>query len=134
MIEATSALVDTNVIIDIVQENPAWVAWSVAVLSRHEGLWINPIVYAELCYRETSVEEVDRLLDGLGLGYREMPRDALYLASQAFRHYRSRGGRKTAPLPDFFVGAHAAALGVPIITRDGARYQSYFPTVPLILP
>lgn len=133
MIEA-SALVDSNVIIDIIGQDPIWMPWSVEALNSCESPGINPLVFAELCYVKNSPEEVEDLLIRLDLGYLDLPKDALYLAAQAYKIYRQRGGTKTTPLPDFFIGAHAAALGVPIITRDVSRYQTYFPTVPLISP
>jgi predicted nucleic acid-binding protein len=95
-------------------------------------LAINPVIYAELCFPLLSAEETDQLVAYLGLKYREFSRESLFLAAQAYKIYRKRGGTKTAPLPDFFIGAHAAALGVPIITRDVTRYQTYFPSVTLI--
>lgn len=134
MLEVPSVLVDSNVIIDIVQKDPKWVEWSLDSLSRFEATGVNPIIYAELCYQRTESEEVDDLLKSLDIGYYDLPRPSLYLASQAFRIYREQGGVKSAPLPDFFIGAHAAMLGVPIITRDVARYQTYFPNVRLIFP
>jgi predicted nucleic acid-binding protein len=134
MIEAPSVLVDSNVIIDIVQQDARWAGWSMDALSRCEGAGVNPIIYAELCYQHTSFSEVDHLLKSLELSYGELPREALYLASQAYRHYRKVGGTKSSPLPDFFIGAHAAAIGAPIITRDVSRYETYFPNVPLICP
>ena len=134
MTESPFVLVDSNVIIDIVQSDPDWQAWSVATLASHAHTLINPIIYAELCYQNTSVQELDQLLETLNLIFTEIPRDALFLASQAFRSYRMRGGLKTSPLPDFFIGAHAAALGISVITRDVARYRTYFPTVHLISP
>ena len=129
-----SALVDSNVIIDIIGKDPKWMRWSVEALNSCESAWINPLIFGELCYLETSPEKVEDLLIRLDLGYLELPKDALFLAAQAYRIYRQRGGTKTAPLPDFFIGAHAAALGVPIITRDVTRYQTYFPSVTLISP
>lgn len=127
-------MVDSNIIFDIVNEDARWAEWSVEALSQCQQAMVNPIIYAELCYQETSCDEVDVLLGALDLSFRELPREALYLASQAFRIYRSRGGGKSAPLPDFFIGAHAAALGIPILTRDVARYRTYFLSVPLICP
>lgn len=134
MTEPPFALVDSNVIIDIVQQDPQWVEWSVSALSGIKNAKVNPIIFAELCYRSTSSEEVDELLEALSLGFEELPRSALYLASQAYRLYCKQGGTKSAPLPDFFIGAHAAAAGVPILTRDVKRYQTYFPTVTLVCP
>ncbi len=134
MTEALPVLVDSNIIIDIVRKDPHWFEWSIDTLTGIEKARVNPIIYAEICYQETSAEEVDHILQVLRIGYEELPRQALYLALQAFREYRKRGGNKTAPLPDFFIGAHAAASGVPLLTRDVKRYQSYFPTVDIICP
>ena len=101
----------------------------------YEGqLQINPAIYAELCYPAESSEEIDIILGKLSLTYVETSRQGLYLAAQAYKTYRSRGGTKSAPLPDFFIGGHAAALKVPLITRDVSRYQTYFPQVKLIHP
>jgi predicted nucleic acid-binding protein len=129
-----SALVDSNIIIDIIGEDAAWFQWSAKALDACKSACINPIVYAELCYLKRSSSEVEDLIKRLELGYLELPKEALFLAAQAFRIYRQRGGNKSAPLPDFFIGAHAAALGIPIITRDVTRYRTYFPSVPLISP
>ncbi len=134
MIESDYVLVDSNIIIDIVQRDPKWVVWSLNALVEHEAARVNPIIYAEICYQKTSVDETDQILESLDLGFEELPREALYLASQAYRHYRKLGGTKTAPLPDFFIGAHAAAKNIPIITRDVARYRTHYPTVELICP
>jgi hypothetical protein len=94
----------------------------------------DPIIYAELCGTANSVQDLDAVLNALNLGYREIPRDALFLAAQAHLAYRRRGGTRSTGLPDFFVGAHAQASGFPILTRDRGRYQTYFPTVTLIAP
>lgn len=134
MTDAAFVLVDSNIIIDIVRDDPVWVDWSVDTLSQFEDARINPIIYAELCYQQTSPEEVDKMLETIELGYSELPREALFLASQAFRKYRDTGGTKTSPLADFFIGAHAAALGIPLITRDPTRYRNYFPMITLITP
>lgn len=134
MTDSSLVIVDTNVILDIVQQDARWLDWSLDALSRCESVCVNPIIYAELCYLQSSSAQVDELLKMLEIDFRELPREALYLASQAFRHYRKLGGAKSSPLADFFIGAHAAALGVPILTRDVKRYQSYFPSVTLICP
>jgi len=134
MIESATALIDSNVIIDIVGEDPTWKDWSCRVLGSCRRAFVNPMVFAELCYLKPSPLEVEKLIADLDLDYHEIPKDALFVAAQAFKVYRRRGGSRTAPLPDFFIGAHAAVLGVPLITRDVSRYQSYFPTVPLICP
>jgi predicted nucleic acid-binding protein len=127
-------LIDSNILFDITGQDPVWAEWSIDAFSRVQDGRINPIIYAEICYQASSVEEVDQLLRNLDLGYSELPREALYLASKVFRYYRQRGGQKTSPLPDFFIGAHAAALDIPILTRDVARYQAYFSSVKLISP
>ena len=130
-----AVLVDTNVIADVIYQDPVWASWANAQLSQFaDGLLINPIVYAELCYRASSELEVDQLVAEFGFRYEELPKQALFLAAKAFRAYRQRGGTKTAPLPDFFIGAHAEAMGIPILTRDEGRYRTYFPAVALICP
>jgi predicted nucleic acid-binding protein len=135
MNDPSLVLVDSNVVIDITSRDPQWEEWSGRQLEAFAGrLAINPVVYAELCFQLRSPEEADQLIAYLGLEYREFSRESLFLAAQAYRIYRQRGGTKNAPLPDFFIGAHASALGVPILTRDATRYQTYFPTVPLISP
>lgn len=135
MTDVSLVIVDSNVVMDITNRDPRWEAWSAEQLARFTGrIVINPVIYAELCFPLHSVEEADQLISYLGLKYQNFPRKSLFLAAQAFRLYRQRGGTKSAPLPDFFIGAHAAALGIPIITRDVTRYQSYFPHVPLISP
>jgi predicted nucleic acid-binding protein len=134
MTDPAFVLVDSNIIIDIVRHDPVWVDWSVDTLSQFKDARINPIIYAELCYQQTSPDDVDDMLETIELGYSELPREALFLASQAFRKYRETGGTKTSPLADFFIGAHAAALGVPLITRDPTRYRIYFPMITLITP
>jgi predicted nucleic acid-binding protein len=135
MTEAPFVLVDSNVVMDITSRDPQWEEWSAGQLATFAGrLAINPVIYAELCFPLALAEEADQLVAYLGLSYRELPRGALFLAAQAFRAYRQRGGSRTSPLPDFFIGAHAVALGVPILTRDITRYQTYFPSVALISP
>jgi len=108
-------------------------AWSARQMVKHVGqLAVNPVIYAELCYRADSPEEVDDLLVQFGLIYLETPREALFLAAKAYAVYRQRGGLKSAPLPDFFIGAQAALTGLRILTRDPQRYRTYFPSVELI--
>ena len=130
-------LVDTNVIVDVWQDDEDWYDWSAAQLRTqalvHE-LAINPVIYAELSLGFESIERLDREVDALELSLREPPRAALFLAGQAFREYRRAGGTRTGVLGDFFIGAHAAVLGCGILTRDAARYRTYFPTVELLTP
>ena len=129
-------LVDSNVVLDVVTDDPLWADWSDEAITRHQagGLIVNSIVYSELCAGAASPVEVDELLESLKLGFQEIPRDGLYLAAKAFLQYRRQGGTKTSTLPDFFIGGHAQAVGIPILTRDTARYQTYFPKVELISP
>lgn len=134
MIETPKALIDSNIVIDIIGEDHVWRTWSTEALESCEQAFVNPLVFAELCYLKPSPSSVEKLLDDLDIGYEEIPKEALFMAAQAYKWYRQRGGNKTSPLPDFFIGAHAAALGVPILTRDGNRYRTYFPTVPLVSP
>ncbi len=134
MTEIASALVDSNVIIDITGGDLNWRSWSAGALQTCKSAYANPIIFAELCYVKQSPAKVNGLLNELNIGFQELSRDALFLAAQAYKLYRKRGGSKTAPLPDFFIGAQALDLGTPIITRDVSRYQSYFPTVRLISP
>jgi predicted nucleic acid-binding protein len=130
-----AVLVDTNIISDVVHGDPDWESWAGERMAEHVGqMRINPIIYAELSCCAASAEELDAILIALGLHYLELPREALFQAAQAFLAYRRRGGSKTSPLPDFFIGAHAVTLGMPLITRDVGRYQTYFPMVTLITP
>ena len=130
-------LVDTNVVVDVWQDHAQWYDWSAAQLRAqaqvHE-LAINPIIYAELSLSYDSIDTLDARVADLELALRELPRAALFLAAHAFRKYRRAGGSKSGVLPDFFIGAHAAVLGCAILTRDAARYRSYFPTVELLTP
>ena len=127
-------LVDSNVILDVVTQDPLWLLWSRQALDRADGLIANAMVYSELCCNANSSDEVDDLLKSLDVFLEEIPRSALFLASKAHLAYRKRGGTRTTGLPDFFIGAHAQVLGIPILTRDAGRYKAYFPTVPLISP
>lgn len=129
-------LVDSNIVLDVVTDDPVWADWSDEAVTRHQvgGLIVNPIVYAELCTVAASPAELDELLESLKLGFQEIPRDGLHLAAKAFLQYRKNGGTKNSPLPDFFIGGHAESLGIPLLTRDTARYQTYFPNVELISP
>jgi predicted nucleic acid-binding protein len=130
-----AVIVDTNVISDVIHDDPLWRPWAETQLAAHVGgLIINPFIYAELCCRALCAAELDVSLSMLGIGYEEVSKEALFLAAQAFVLYRSRGGSKSSPLPDFFIGAHAETTGVRLLTRDVNRYRTYFPKVPLICP
>jgi predicted nucleic acid-binding protein len=129
--------VDTNVLLDVFNNDPVWADWSQQQLnaaSLRDRLAINPVVYAESSARFARIEDIDAALTSVDIVVAEMPRAALFLAGQAFQTYRRRGGVRPGLLPDFFVGAHAASLGAPLITRDLKRYRSYFPTLELIAP
>jgi hypothetical protein len=130
-------LVDTNVLIDVLEDDPEWADWSIAQLraqSKVHPLTINPIIYAELSLTFSKVEALDEAIENLGLTVLELPRPALFLAGKAFMQYRRQGGKANNVLADFFIGAHAAVLGCKLLTRDVRRYQSYFPSVELIAP
>jgi hypothetical protein len=130
-------IVDTNVLIDVFENDPDWSDWSVGRLREHSvvsALVINPIIYAELSMAFSKIEKLDAEIAALGLQVREIPRPALFLAAKAFAKYRKQGGTKTNFLADFFIGAHAAVIEAPVLTRDPARYRSYFPTIRLITP
>ena len=130
-------LVDTNVLFDLITNDPIWADWSLRQIES-QAVWdrlvINPIIYAEFSVSFDRLEEVDAFLDGTGIEVDEMPRPALFLAGKAFQTYRARGGTKTGVLSDFFIGAHAVTERVGLLTRDARRYRSYFPTITLITP
>ncbi len=130
-------IVDTNVLLDVLNDDPTWVDWSLQQLraqSQLHRLSINPVIYADLSLSFSTVEALDDAIDGMRLTLLEMPRPALFLAGKAFTQYRRRGGTKANVLADFFIGAHAAVVDLPILTRDATRYAAYFPTVRLIAP
>ena len=130
-------LVDTNVLVDVLQDDPAWADWSLHQLraqSQVHDLVINPVIYAELSLAFESVEALDDTVERMELGLQELPRPALFLAGRAFLKYRREGGTKSNVLADFFIGAHAAVLRCGILTRDGRRYRNYFPGVALVEP
>lgn len=130
-------LVDTNVLIDVLEDDPVWADWSIQQLraqSRAHDLVINPIIYAELSQTFSTFEALDEVVEKLGLVLQEIPRPALFLAGKAFVRYRKMGGGKSNVLADFFIGAHAAVKRLPLLTRDAKRYRNYFPTVELVVP
>lgn len=130
-------LVDTNVILDVVQEHPEWRTWSQEQLEAASGrytLIVNPVIYAELSIGYRRIEELETMLARGGFRLEPLPREALFLAGKAFLKYRRRGGGGTGVLPDFFIGAHAVVAGVPLLTRDMRRYSTYFPDLVLICP
>lgn len=130
-------LVDTNVLLDLVTDDPVWAEWSVRQLdaaSLKGPLAINDVVYAEMSVRFGRIEDLDAVLDEAGIALAPMPRPALFLAGKVFQRYRAAGGTRNGVLPDFFIGAHAAVAGLPLLTRDVQRYRTYFPSLRLIAP
>lgn len=130
-------LVDTNVLLDLVTDDPVWADWSQQQLdlaAARDTLAINAVVYAELSIGYPSIEPLDAMIDAAGLVITAIPRPALFLAGKAFQRYRAAGGVRTGVLPDFFLGAHAMVTHAPLITRDAARYRTYFPEITLIAP
>jgi predicted nucleic acid-binding protein len=130
-------LVDTNVLLDVVEDDPQWADWSQAQLeaaSLSDRLAINPVIYSELSIAFARVEELEQLLADAELVVEHIPREALFLAGKAFVEYRRRKGTKHGVLPDFYIGAHAAVMQWPLLTRDVGRYRGYFPTVRLLTP
>jgi predicted nucleic acid-binding protein len=130
-------LVDSNVILDIFLDDPNWADWSESALANYSvytTFYINSIVYTEVSVGFVKIEELESALHKGGFQMLEIPKEALFLAGKAYLKYRESTGIKRSPLPDFYIGAQAAVLGLDLITRDVARYQTYFPTVRLICP
>jgi predicted nucleic acid-binding protein len=130
-------LIDSNVILDLFLDDPVWAQWSATVLQEHEEthlLCINAMIYAEISIGFRRIEELERAISACGFKFLAIPREALFLAGKVFLKYRRAKGRKTSPLPDFFIAAHAAVSKLPLITRDRKRISHYFPTIELITP
>ena len=130
-------LVDSNVILDVATEDVRWFGWSsrqLEELAERSILVINPIVYAEVSVGYDRIEDLDDALPADIFRREQLPYVAGFLAGKAYRDYRRRGGTRTSPLPDFFIGAHAAVSELRLLTRDAGRYRSYFPTVEVISP
>jgi len=132
-----TTLVDTNVLLDLVTDDPKWALWSIAELesaSLDGRLLINDVVYAELAVRYDRIEHLNAFVEQADLEVVPIPREALFLAGKVFTQYRRAGGVRTGVLPDFFIGAHAAVSQYPLLTRDVGRYRTYYPTLKLITP
>lgn len=130
-------LVDTNVLVDVLQDDPQWANWSIGQLRAQasiHALAINPVIYAEISLSFSTLEALDSAVSTLALELHEISKPALFLAAKAFAQYRRRGGNKLQVLPDFFIGAQAAAEGWPLLTRDASRFRTYFPTLEVIAP
>lgn len=133
----TPVLVDSNVILDLAYADTSWGAWSRAAIADAAAdavLVINAIIYAEVSVGYARIEEVESVLPADRFRREELPYQAAFLAGKSFLAYRRRGVMRTSPLPDFFIGAHAAVRGYRLLTRDTRRFRTYFPTVELITP
>lgn len=133
----TTTLVDSNVLLDIATGDPHWQRWSAEALASAANLGslaINPVIYAEVSIGFATIEELDEALPPEIFLRTQLPYEAGFLAGKAFLTYRRRGGARSAPLPDFYIGAHAAIAGYQLLTRDSGRYRTYFPTVSLLTP
>lgn len=133
----TPVLVDSNILLDIATEDPNWAVWSSASLERlaeEAALVINPLIYAEVSIGFERIEDLEQALPSTLFRRDALPYEAGFLAGKCFLDYRRRGGGRRAPLPDFYIGAHAAIAGLRLLTRDAARFRTYFPTVELIAP
>lgn len=130
-------LVDSNVLLDLLEEDPSWYEWSARNLEQaadRSVLIINPVIYAEISIGFQRVEEVEAAVRPEVFERRPLPWEAAFLAGKCFLRYRRQGGTRRSPLPDFFIGAHAAVEGLTLLTRDATRYRTYFPSLPLIAP
>ncbi|MHB8458464.1 MAG: type II toxin-antitoxin system VapC family toxin [Candidatus Limnocylindrales bacterium] len=133
----TPVLVDSNVLLDVATADPVWGAWSSVTLERMADealLVINPLVYAEVSVGFRTIEDLDTALPVDLYRREDLPYSAAFLAGKCFVRYRRGGGSRRSPLPDFYVGAHAAVAGYRLLTRDATRYRTYFPTLELIAP
>ena len=134
---ASVTLVDSNVLLDVFTDDPTWSRWSGAALAacRDAGtLTINPIVYAEISVRFDRIEDLDAAIPVTDFLREELPYSAGFLAGKAYLRYRRLGGTKTSPIADFYIGAHAAVCGYRLLTRDSARYRTYFPKLAVVAP
>ena len=128
-------LVDTNVLLDVITQDPTWQSWSeeaLRVAAEHSTLAINAIIFAEVSMKFDRIEDADAAL--IDFDREPLPYEAGFLAGKAFLAYKRRGGAKRSPMPDFYVGAHAAVGGMELLTRDAARYRTYFPRLKIIAP
>ena len=133
----TPVLVDSNVLLDVTSANQQWGPWSTDSLNRLADeaiLVINPVVYGEVSVRYSTIEEVDLALPSEHFRRDDIPYAAAFLAGKVYLEYRRRGGQRQAPVPDFYIGAHAAVAGFRLLTRDARRYRTYFPKLELIAP
>jgi len=133
----SGTFVDSCVLLDLFTDDPRWKSWSLQQLKeadRRGPLIINPVVYTEISIGFSRIEILESLMDELEIETQAVPKPAAFLAGKAFKAYLERGSSRTAPLPDFFIGAHAAVLGIPLLTRDPKRMQQVYPTLKVICP
>lgn len=136
-LSGSGVLVDSNVLLDILTEDPVWFDWSAEQLAKAAesfALIINPIIYSEVSVGFSTIEEVEASLPADSFLRHPLPWEAAFLAGKCFLAYRRSGGERRSPLPDFYIGAHAAVAGLSLLTRDVSRYRTYFPTIKLIVP
>ena len=132
-----ATLVDSNVLIDYLDPDSEWADWSGAMLSKaaeHGAVAINPLIYSEVSAVYSTIEAVEDALPREYFVRAALPWEAAFLAGRSFREYRRRGGTKRSPLPDFYIGAHAAVTGMALLTRDARRYRAYYPKLKIIAP
>lgn len=130
-------LVDSNVLLDVLTNDPRWFGWSseaLAELAETSVLVLNPIIYTELSIGFERIEELDHALPPDRFEREALPWEAAFLAGKSYLAYRRRGGERRSPLPDFYIGAHAAVRGMTLLTRDAARYRTYYPALSLVAP
>lgn len=133
----SAVMVDSNVLLDLMTEDARWLSWasqSIGHAADRYPLVINPVIYAEVSIRYSRIEELDAALPETMIRREPIPYEAAFLAGKCFVTYRRRGGLRSSPLPDFFIGAHAAIAGYQLLTRDASRYRTYFPKLRLIAP
>ena len=133
----TPVLVDSNVILDIATRDPTWYSWSAAALAELANeaiLVVNQLIYAEVSIGFDRIEDLESAIPAELYRRAQLPFEAAFLAGKVFLAYRRRGGHSTSPLPDFYIGAHAAVAGYRLLTRDSGRYRTYFPQVELVSP
>ena len=133
----TAVLVDSNVLLDVATADPDWAGWASATLAEiadAAALVINPLIYAEVSVGYRRIEDLEAAVPERLFRRDPLPYGAVFLAGKAFLAYRRRGGERASPLPDFYIGAHAAVMGYRLLTRDATRYRTYFPTLDIIAP
>jgi predicted nucleic acid-binding protein len=133
----SAILIDSNVLLDLMTEDSRWFSWSsnaTAIAAETARLVINPVIYAEVSIRYTKIEDLNAAIPKDLIDREAIPYEAAFLAGKAFTAYQQRGGTRRSTLPDFFIGAHASIAGYRLLTRDAARYRTYFPRLALIAP